>query len=103
MNGCFIVKENVSLKECLSFRPFLDILMDFLSVHPNVKPTKNEAHFFNKKAYAKGINYYRRKMPVSSPEQITLEKTPNYFEVKVVPPRVKKMNSTIKLILIARY
>ena len=77
--------------------------MDFLSVHPDLKPTKTEAHFFNKNAYAKGINYYRRKMPVSSPEELTLEKTPNYFEVKVMPSSVKKMNSTIKLILIARY
>ena len=77
--------------------------MDFLSVHPDLKPKKSEAHFFNKNDYTRGINYYRRQMPVSSPEEITLEKTPNYFEVKEVPSRVKKMNATIKLILIAGY
>ena len=76
--------------------------MDFLSVHPDLKPTKREAHFFDKKAYQNGLEYYRKQMPTSNLGQITLEKTPNYFEVEEVPSRVKKMNSTIKLILIAR-
>ncbi len=40
--------------------------MDFLDVHPQIKAAKNEAHFFNKRAYKFGLDYYRKKMPESN-------------------------------------
>ncbi len=78
-------------------------LLTFLDLHPQIRTAKNEVHFFdNDESYARGLEFYRKRMPYSFPGQVTLEKTPAYFTVKHVPERVYKMNSTIKLLLIVR-
>ena len=74
-----------------------------LNLHPAVVKASQEIHFFdNDENYAKGIEWYRKKMPFSYPQQITIEKSPAYFITEEVPERIYKMNSSIKLLIIVR-
>lgn len=78
-------------------------LLEFLKIHPRIKACAAEVHFFdNNKNYQLGLNWYRRQMPESRPEDITIEKTPAYFVTAEAPERVYKMSPTIKLIVIVR-
>lgn len=40
-------------------------LLEFIRLHPNVRAAGNEVHFFDRH-YAKGLNWYRHKMPPTS-------------------------------------
>ncbi|CAI9729342.1 heparan sulfate glucosamine 3-O-sulfotransferase 5-like [Octopus vulgaris] len=78
-------------------------LLEFLSIHPNIQISKSEMHFFNKEHnYKKGLEWYRKEMPYTYEDEITIEKTPAYFITKKVPERIYKMNQTIKLLIIFR-
>ncbi len=78
-------------------------LLTFLDLHPQIQIAQKEIHFFDDdERWARGFEFYRKKMPYSFPGQMILEKTPAYFSCKQVPERVYKMNSTIKLLLIVR-
>ncbi|ELT90114.1 hypothetical protein CAPTEDRAFT_89077 [Capitella teleta] len=78
-------------------------LLEFLNLHPNIAAEKKEMHFFDDEVnYNRGLEFYRKRMPYSYEDQVTLEKTPAYFVEEVVPGRVSAMNSSIKLILILR-
>ncbi|XP_032877031.1 heparan sulfate glucosamine 3-O-sulfotransferase 5 [Amblyraja radiata] len=78
-------------------------LLEMLNLHPAVVKASQEIHFFdNDGNYAKGIEWYRKKMPFSYPYQITIEKSPAYFITEEVPERIYKMNSSIKLLIIVR-
>lgn len=75
-------------------------LLEMLNLHPAVVKASQEIHFFdNDENYAKGIEWYRKKMPFSYPQQITIEKSPAYFITEEVPERIYKMNSSIKLLI----
>ena len=41
-------------------------------------------------------------MPYILPHQITIEKSPTYFDIPSVPERIFDMNSSVKLILVLR-
>lgn len=41
-------------------------------------------------------------MPLSFPNQITMEKSPKYFVSKAAPVRIREMNPLTKLVLILR-
>jgi [heparan sulfate]-glucosamine 3-sulfotransferase 5 len=76
-------------------------LLWFFSEHPRVASAKEEQHFFNKNQnYMKGLDWYRLQMPFSNENQITLEKTPNYFMHEESPERVYALNNNMKLIVI---
>ena len=78
-------------------------LLEFLDLHPGVQAQKQEMHFFdNDDNYARGIEWYRKKMPWSYSGQITIEKTPAYFVEDSVPQRIHHMNSSIKILIILR-
>jgi hypothetical protein len=78
-------------------------LLDFLSIHPGIQSAGREIHFFDRdENYNLGLDWYRSQMPLSTPGQITIEKTPKYFVTREVPERIAKMNASIKLILIVR-
>lgn len=78
-------------------------LLEFLDIHPKIRICHREMHFFNNDdAYAEGLEWYRRKMPYSFADQITIEKTPAYFTSTDAAQRIHSMNSSIKLILVAR-
>ncbi|XP_071450383.1 uncharacterized protein [Hetaerina americana] len=78
-------------------------LLEMLHLHPLVQKAAGEAHFFDRdENYAKGLQWYRRRMPPSLKGQITVEKSPSYFVTPEVPERVRAMNASIRLLLIVR-
>lgn len=78
-------------------------LLEFLNLHPAILAGKQEMHFFDDdRKYSLGLDWYRKRMRYSLPEQITVEKTPAYFVDERVPQRVHSMNKTIKLLLTVR-
>ena len=76
-------------------------LISMLSVHPQIKIAKEEVQFFSYN-FEKGINWYLERMPDAGKNIITMEKSPNYFDLSYVPPRVFSHSKTVKLILILR-
>ena len=76
-------------------------LLTFLNLHPQIIAAKQEVHFFDDN-YENGLEWYRKSMPYSFPEQITIEKTPAYFVTSEAPELIYKMNSSILLLLIVR-
>ncbi|OWF35226.1 heparan sulfate glucosamine 3-O-sulfotransferase 6-like [Mizuhopecten yessoensis] len=76
-------------------------LLEFLRIHPEVKATGPEPHFFDR-YYDHGLEWYRDLMPETNDEQTTIEKTPRYFVTKEVPKRVFNMSRDVKLVLIVR-
>jgi len=78
-------------------------LLTYLDMHPHVMAARREIHFFDDdENYSQGMEWYRKKMPYSFPGVLTIEKTPAYFVCDLAPERVKRMNSSMKLILIVR-
>ncbi|CAL1274003.1 unnamed protein product [Larinioides sclopetarius] len=78
-------------------------LLEFLNLHPMIQKATEEIHFFDDdEKYALGLDWYRRRMPYSFPGQITVEKSPAYFITPSVPERIRKMNPSVKLLLIVR-
>ena len=78
-------------------------LLEFLSLHPDVCHAHGEMHFFNSESrYQLGLDWYRRQMPASRADQVTIEKTPGYFIARRAPDLIRGMNDSIKLLLIVR-
>ena len=78
-------------------------LLEFLNLHPQIQAEKGEMHFFDDdETYKNGLDWYRRKMPYSFNDQLTIEKTPAYFTEEMVPERVYRMNSSIKILMTLR-
>lgn len=78
-------------------------LIDMLGSHPDIVTAVGEVHYFDSDVnYSKGLQWYINKMPLSTPEQITLEKSPSYFVKKDTPLRVYEASREVKLILIVR-
>ncbi|CAK9300123.1 unnamed protein product [Gordionus sp. m RMFG-2023] len=62
-----------------------------------------EIHFFDRsQIYNKGLGWYRKQMPFSTEEMITIEKTPSYFVTDKAPQRIFHMNPNIKLLCVVR-
>ena len=75
-------------------------LRSFLTVSPYIAAYDGEINFFHKE-FDKGFKWYKKQMPVSTPDQITLEKS-IYFLHKVAMERIYSYNKNMKLILIVR-
>ena len=76
-------------------------LLRYLGHHPDIAIAPEEMRFFNRK-YGKGLEWYRNKMPFSSPDQLTVEKTPEYCLSNTSASRIIAMNANIKLLLLVR-
>jgi hypothetical protein len=76
-------------------------ITDFIDLHPRVVCKKLAAHFFDRH-YKLGLEWYRKQMPVSNIDQITIETTPDYFQYEFIPNFIFKMNPSMKLIAIIR-
>lgn len=78
-------------------------LLEMLFLHPRIQKAAGEVHFFDRdENYARGLDWYRKKMPYSFRGQITIEKSPSYFVTPEVPERVRAMNASIRLMIIVR-
>ncbi|XP_050032842.1 uncharacterized protein [Dermacentor andersoni] len=76
-------------------------LLEFLRLHPDVRATGPETHFFDRH-YNKGIEWYRLQMPLTLQEQITMEKTPSYFVTEEVPARIRSTLPQARLLVVVR-
>ncbi|XP_077991215.1 heparan sulfate glucosamine 3-O-sulfotransferase 5-like [Glandiceps talaboti] len=78
-------------------------LLAMLKLHPKVQAASEEIHFFDRdENYSRGLDWYRRRMPYSYPDQITMEKSPAYFITDEAPKRIYDMDPSVKLLLIVR-
>ena len=78
-------------------------LLVILKMHPDIKACPDEVHFFNREEnYQLGLEWYRARMPESTGDQLTIEKSPAYFTTRIVPERVYNMSKNIKLLVIVR-
>ena len=79
-------------------------LLDMIGLHSKVKVARNEVHFFDKEDnYAKGLEWYKSQLPAIEKDEISVEKTPNYFvTTSVVPGRILRMDKRVQLLLVVR-
>ena len=75
-------------------------LLQYMDLHPDIAIV-NEVDFFDKH-YKKGLEWYRDQMPLSKSDQLTVEKTPEYYKSTDAVQRIRAMNDSIKLILVVR-
>ena len=78
-------------------------LINFLGIHPQIAFPHNEVNFFHRDDnYLQGYSWYLDQLPVSSPGQITMEKSPGYLFRDGVPERIWRMNKDVKLVVSLR-
>ncbi|XP_038051771.1 heparan sulfate glucosamine 3-O-sulfotransferase 1-like [Patiria miniata] len=78
-------------------------LKNFLSYHPDIAFSQDELKFFtSSEDRYKGVEFYRNEMLYSTPDQISMEKTPAYSHYPKVPAMIKKVLPNVKLIIIMR-
>ncbi|CAD6194370.1 unnamed protein product [Caenorhabditis auriculariae] len=76
-------------------------LLEFLRLNPHVKAPGPEVHFFDKN-FHKGLEWYREQMPLTTSDDVTIEKSPAYFHSKNAPERIKALNPNTKIIIVVR-
>lgn len=76
-------------------------LRAYLTLHPSIVAETPEMEFFNFN-FDKGFEWYRNLQPESYPDQITIEKTPNYIESKECLQRIHNFNPRMKIIVLVR-
>ena len=95
------------LPQCLiigNFKCGTQELLEFMFMHPRIRIYREpafELHFFTG-SYGKGYEWYRKQMPCSYHGQITVEKSPDYFQDARAPDRIYEMNHNMKLIAMVR-
>ncbi|GFO10819.1 sulfotransferase [Plakobranchus ocellatus] len=76
-------------------------LLDYLALHPNIVTANKEINFFtNVSLYNKGPDVYKSSMPLSYSNQLTVEKSPDYFECEMCPERIIAIDRYVKLLVI---
>jgi len=76
-------------------------LITYLDLHPDVVTAKPEVNYFGL-YYGRGEEWYRNQMPPSMPDQLTMEKSPKYYEKAEAPQRIHAMNESMKILLVVR-
>lgn len=78
-------------------------MIDMLALHPKISAARPEVHYFdNDTNFDKGVQWYIDQMPFTTPDQITMEKSPSYFVTPTVPQRMATVSRNLKLVLIVR-
>jgi [heparan sulfate]-glucosamine 3-sulfotransferase 5 len=76
-------------------------LLQFIATHPNVVGDgyREVGYFSQDINYKRGDEWYRHQMPFSNENQITIEKTPSYFNENNSSKRIYKFNPKMKIII----
>ena len=78
-------------------------LIDMLKSHPSIVAARGEVHYFDREEYFEnGVQWYIDRMPCTTKQQVTIEKSPGYFVSKETPLRMKMVSRNVKPILIVR-
>ncbi|GFR73950.1 heparan sulfate glucosamine 3-O-sulfotransferase [Elysia marginata] len=76
-------------------------LRTFLTIHPDVVSPILEVRYFTL-YHSKELEWYRKQMPPSTRDQVTIEKTPSYIMINQSLRRIHDFDPKIKLIVIVR-
>ncbi|RUS85562.1 hypothetical protein EGW08_006645 [Elysia chlorotica] len=76
-------------------------LAGLLSLNPRIVTAEREMRYFTLN-FQKGSEWYRSMMPLSEPNQITVERTPNYITSNSALDRIHEFNSSMKIIALVR-
>ena len=96
------------LPKCLivgNFKCGTQELLEFMYMHPRIRIYREphfELHFFTGVHHGLDYEWYRKQMPCSYSGQITVEKSPDYFQDPRAPFRIREMNPSMKLIVMVR-
>ncbi|XP_038051765.1 heparan sulfate glucosamine 3-O-sulfotransferase 1-like [Patiria miniata] len=113
-NGILEIRSKSELQERVCKKRLPDVIIfgmkkcgttslkNFLSYHPDIAFTQNELTFFSSSDRTKGVEFYRSEMVYSTPDQISIEKTPDYCHYPQVPRAIKAVLPNVKLIIIMR-
>ena len=78
-------------------------LRKILHCHPSIQTAQNEVVYFSHPLnYEKGLSWYIERMPLTSDNQLTIEKSPQYFLSPLAPERLYRVSKTVKTLLIVR-
>ncbi|KAL4237997.1 Heparan sulfate (glucosamine) 3-O-sulfotransferase [Mactra antiquata] len=77
-------------------------LIEFMNHHPQIAACRNpdEPAYFTRHYDNHSFDWYRKLMPCSFPNQLTMEKTPGYFYGNTTALRIKQMNENTKILMI---
>ena len=102
------IDENVALQrrlpQCIiigAMKCGTRALLEYLNIHPDIVRADHEIAYFDK-FYDEGPEWYRKQMPLSTPGQITVEKTPSYCMSEKTALRMRLLNASTKVILVVR-
>ena len=78
--------------------------LEYLKIHPDVVAPGSEVHYWNNVTLQreKGLDWFLRQMPPSASHQITVEKSPDYFQHPHSARLIYKANNRTKLLLLLR-
>lgn len=72
-----------------------------MKMHPMIKSSPKEPHFFNSFKYRKGVEVYKSLLAEVLPHELSSEKTPAYFNWGVsIPQNIRKFVPNAKLFLV---
>ena len=94
------------LPNCLIFgtrKSGTTALMTILDIHPKIHLSTRERHFFIAKIYDKGFEEFRSYMPLSYEDDITIEKSADYFPSEIARKRIYDYKPDIKLIVTVKH
>ena len=79
-------------------------VIEYLKLHPHVVAPRSEINFFNNETLQRehGLDWYIQQMPPSLDHQITVEKSPDYFQNHVCADLIRAASPPTKLILLLR-
>ncbi|XP_038053267.1 heparan sulfate glucosamine 3-O-sulfotransferase 1-like [Patiria miniata] len=78
-------------------------LRTYLSYHPDIAMAYDEPWFWNKpEEFEQGLERYRKMMHYSTPRQVTIEKTPDYYHGEGVPERIIQNLPDVKILMIMK-
>ncbi|XP_012941433.1 heparan sulfate glucosamine 3-O-sulfotransferase 5 [Aplysia californica] len=102
-----MVKEQNRFPSCIIFgvsKGGTRAVCEYLKLHPDVVAPSDEIHFYDNLTLQKekGVDWYLRQMPASKPNQITVEKSPDYFQHPQSARLIYETNNCTKLLLLLR-
>ncbi|RUS83332.1 hypothetical protein EGW08_008910 [Elysia chlorotica] len=79
-------------------------VIEYLKLHPHVVAPRSEINFFNNETlqFQHGLEWYIEQMPPSLEHQITVEKSPDYFQNHQCADLIRAASPATKLILLLR-
>ena len=76
-------------------------LLEMLGSHPMIRCASKEVNYFSFH-FNKGLKWYINQMPGTKKNELTIEKSPRYFETSSSPQRIYNLSRNVQFILTVR-